>query len=531
MPTFRPFTWFCVVINLACGATPVFRDQPVVWKVADRLDIPEPTERAYNPKEYFTRIFFLDRVDRLLQLPDEEPARNTNALDEVPDSTWFQNRIGSRQMSPGEAARGAGGAPPTPPFRITRSKVGGGNPGFVIEDALGRSFLVKFDTLENPEQQTTAGVVVNRIFWTLGYNVPSDHVFDFQREDLIIDSGATSEDALKRKVPLDGETVNAILRTSPERADGRTRAFASEFLAGKPKGGFAAFGVREDDANDVIPHEHRRELRGLRVFAAWLGHTDIKEDNTLDLYVEEDGRRFLKHYLLDFGEALDAHASEKGRPEDGFEYFVDWEAQFKATLAFGLWRRPWEGRRTTKWPSIGAFSAHPFDPRTWREAYPYAPFFEMDAADAYWAAKLILRFDRPLLEAIVAEGKLSEPGAARYLVETLLRRRNAIGAAYLESVTALDELSAGARGLCMIDLGIRYELSPSGVIELLRDEEVVLRRFVGPDARVCIPLPQHDAYTVYRLRTRRGKDERPPMEVHLKGGRSPRVLGVIRVVR
>lgn len=516
--------------SLGCAAAPLFRDQPVVWNVADDSNIPEPEEREYDPKVYFARIFVLDRLDRLLQLRDQEPAWNTNALDEVPNSTWFQNRIGTRVVPPIEAAQGSGvGGPPKLPLRIVRSKIGGGNPGFIVKDATQRSFLVKFDTLANPEMQTAAGVIVNRIFWTLGYNVPSDHVFELRREALGIDPRASYEDALKHKRPLDWATVEQVLKTSPRQADGSYRAFASELLRGEPKGGFAAQGVRSDDPNDVVPHEHRRELRGLRVFAAWVAHTDIKEDNTLDMYVEEGGKRYLKHFLLDFGEALDAHAAEKDRLEDGFEHFIDWGAQFKATLSLGLWRRPWEGRRSTRWASIGSFSAQPFDPKAWREAYPYWPFEEMDAADAYWAAKLVLRFDRPLLEAIVAKGRLSERGAAEYLVDTLLARQSAIGHAYLESVTPLDEFSIDRAGLCMTDLGVGYGLATSGSVEWLHRSRVIETRQVDRRGRICFAVPEHDAYVVYRFRLRRGRELRPAVEVHLKGGSRPRVLGVVRV--
>lgn len=529
---FRRWLPLCswAALTVSCGAAPRFRDQPAFWSVRDDTPIREPEERQYDPKVYFTRVFVVDRLDRLLRLPDREPAWNTNALDEVPNSTWFQNRIGLGTVTPQEAAQGPrGGGPPKLPLRIVRSKVGGGNPGFVVRDADNRKFLIKFDTLANPEMQTAAGVIVNRIFWTLGYNVPSDQLFSFRKEALTIDPSARIEDALKRKRPLDWAAVDQILATSPRRHDGTYRAFASELLQGIPKGGFAARGVREDDPNDVVPHQHRRELRALRVFAAWVAHTDIKEDNTLDMYVEDNGKGYLKHYLLDFGEALDAHAAEKGRLEDGFEHFVDWEAQFKATFAFGLWRRPWEDRPATRWASIGSFTAEPFDPTTWREAYPYAPFEEMDASDAYWAAKLVMRFDRPILEAIVQKGQLSEPGASEYLVRTLLDRRDQIGRAYLEAVTPLDRFSISASGLCMVDLGVRHRLFSIGSVERLEGSRVVEARSVDALGRICFRVPRHERYTIYRLRTRRGSSLRSPLEVHLKGGATPRILGILRI--
>lgn len=527
----RALALVLALTGVACGTGPVFRDAPVVWRVDDTRDIPEPAPREFDPKQYYAQIFVLDQVDRALQLPDEEPAWNTNALDEVPNSTWFQNRIGARTITPQEAARGhEAGGPPRLPLEVVQSKVGGGNPGFVVQDRSGRRFLIKFDTLENPEMQTAAGVLVNRIFWTLGYNVPSDHVFVFRREDLVIDPRARHEDARKRRRPLEWADIDGILRTSPRRPDGAYRAFASQFLPGKPMGGFSYDGVRGDDANDRVPHEHRRELRGLRVFSAWVGHTDIKEDNTLSMYVEEGGRRFLRHYLLDFGEAMDAHAAEKGRPEDGFEHFIDWGQQLKATFAFGLWKRPWEDSKPTRWASVGAFSAQAFDPVNWREAYPFAPFLEMDAADAYWAAKLVLRFDKPLLTAIVNQGRYSDPGAAAYVVDTLLARRDRIGRAYLEAVSPLDEFSAGPAGLCMKDLGVAHGLAADGVVERLRGSRVIDSRAVDARGRACLALPATEAYVVYRLRTRRAGEARPPLEVHLKGGSNARVLGVIRVV-
>ncbi len=45
-----------------------------------------------------------------------------------------------------------------------------------------------------------------------------------------------------------------------------------------------------DDPNDIYPHEHRRELRAARVFAAWVNHDVSRANNTLDM-IEGDGEQ------------------------------------------------------------------------------------------------------------------------------------------------------------------------------------------------------------------------------------------------
>ncbi len=63
----------------------------------------------------------------------------------------------------------------------------------------------------------------------------------------------------------------------------------ARLLAGKILGPFLYDGTRPDDPNDVVPHQHRRELRALRVFGAWTNLTDLKAGNTLDSLVSENG--------------------------------------------------------------------------------------------------------------------------------------------------------------------------------------------------------------------------------------------------
>ena len=47
----------------------------------------------------------------------------------------------------------------------------------------------------------------------------------------------------------------------------------------------------------ALPDEDRRELRGPRVFLAWLNHDASRAVNTLDSVVTRNGLRFVRHYL------------------------------------------------------------------------------------------------------------------------------------------------------------------------------------------------------------------------------------------
>ena len=87
--------------------SPRFADRPAVAAVDDRRDVARPP-RARAPVlalYYFDRGFFDLLVDPL-GLPRHHRARGVNALDEVPDSTWFTNRIGVAPVSRDVLRRG-----------------------------------------------------------------------------------------------------------------------------------------------------------------------------------------------------------------------------------------------------------------------------------------------------------------------------------------------------------------------------------------------------------------------------------------
>ncbi len=139
----------------------------------------------------------------------------------------------------------------------------------------------------------------------------------------------------KRRKMKKGD-VNNMLRRSARNADGTYRVIASKAVEGKPLGGFRLYGTRPDDPNDIVPHEHRRELRGYYVFSAWLNHVDIKSLQSLDTLVQGEGKSYVRHHLLDFSSAFGSGSIVPRQYWEGFEYLVEKTGHIgKDTVTFG----------------------------------------------------------------------------------------------------------------------------------------------------------------------------------------------------
>ena len=130
--------------------------------------------------------------------------------------------------------------------------------------------------------------------------------------------------------------ARAISTTSSDAAhrgaDGSYRAVAARGLPGRLVGGFRYYGTRPDDPNDVVPHEHRRELRALKVFGAWTNLVDMKAGNTLDTVVTENGRSVVRHYLQDVGSTFGTGANGPREYDEGWEYLVELDLRQEAFL-------------------------------------------------------------------------------------------------------------------------------------------------------------------------------------------------------
>ena len=159
-------------------------------------------------------------------------------------------------------------------------------PGFTIQDSTGEIFWIKFDPESNPEMASGAEVISTKFFYAFGYHVPENYLATFSPDQLVIREGATTKDEDGRQRPLTKEDIDEILDAAAQQEDGSYRVLASRNLPGRPVGPFRYYGTRPDDPNDIFAHEHRRELRGLSVFSAWLNHDEVRSTNSLDTVVE-----------------------------------------------------------------------------------------------------------------------------------------------------------------------------------------------------------------------------------------------------
>jgi hypothetical protein len=378
------------------------------------------------------------------------PAANVNTLGEVPDSSWFENRIGAREMSLEEIVRGPDtrDGPAPGPWTVTGGKTQGITPGFTIRDVRGDVYFVKFDPVPYPNLSTAADVIATKFFHAIGFFVPENFIAYFRPEDLVIAADAKVRDrGHKERRPMTRADVDGVMRRVARLADGRVRCVASRRLSGVPLGPHKYWGTRTDDPNDAFPHEDRRELRGYRLFSAWLNHDDSRSVNSLDVFLQTRGERgYVKHYLIDFSSTLGSGSNAKREiapqnPRAGNEYVLEKGPFFKTAFSLGLWERPWRRVKYTVYPEVGRLESDFFDPERWRPEYPNPAFERMQPQDAFWAARILSRFSDEAVRAVVHAGRFDDPAAEQHLADTLIRRRDKIVARYFSALLPVAEFA------------------------------------------------------------------------------------------
>jgi len=477
--------WVCLSVFMFLGGcyNQVNLSSPVMWEADDRRPIPEPEEETegqwfvwdgahkmifYRVGQFFNFGQSLRTAGTWVGLADPMEAGNVNAVDEVPNSTWFTNQHAVSPLSQDELRRGPttglgpdlGGT-----WMVISAKESlGSTPGFVIRDRKNDVYLLKFDSLLNPEMTTASEMITPRFLHAAGYNVPEHYLVTFDPDKFVVDPTAKIRGKYRRKRPMTKGDVNAILDRVPHRPDGTIRAVASKFLSGIPKGPFLYEQKRPDDPNDRIRHENRRELRGLGVVAAFLNHTDTKAANALDMYDPE--KQYVRHYLIDFSSTLGADNADPQLPRYGNEYFLDFGTMTQSMGSLGAYVKPWEVPIHMDYPSVGYFNAEYFDPSRWRPTFPNPAFLEMTVRDAYWGAKIVTAFTDEDIEQIVHTGEYTDPRAERYVANVLKARRDKIGLYYFNLINPLDRFAlkvteASTQALIFENLALARAYAPA----------------------------------------------------------------------
>jgi hypothetical protein len=368
--------------------------------------------------------------------PSGKRAQNINTIDEVPDSSWFTNRVGTTEVAAADLLRGPNTdeAPAPEKWVITREKSVGVNPGFTARDANGVTWFLEFDSPARPEGASAADEIATKIFWALGYNQIETFITTFDPKRAEIDPKATIRRPSGDRTPFTQDDVDVVLERAARKADGTYRVSAGRQLEGKVLGPFRYEGTRPDDPNDLVPHEHRRELRALRVFGAWTNLTDLKAGNTLDALEEGQGRSIVKHYLQDVGSTF-GMANGVHEWDIGWEHFYEGGPSRRRFVSFGFALSPWQTvPYNTQYPSIGLFEGERFDPTKWKPQTPTTPYMELRADDAFWAARRVLAFRDEMIRTVVRAGQFSDPAAEAHLAAVIIKRRDRIAQTYLPAI-------------------------------------------------------------------------------------------------
>ena len=158
----------------AAPAGPKFYPDDPIWRDPETQDAP--------------RVQPIDLSDQLRLRRELVPRRrrarrrravNVNTLDEVPDSTWFTNRIGRRPMTTAEVVKGPGyghgpgGRAVDDRVRQDRRRAAGtDDPGRQPARSTSSSSIRP----SNPEMASGAEVIATKFLHAVGYHVPENYL-------------------------------------------------------------------------------------------------------------------------------------------------------------------------------------------------------------------------------------------------------------------------------------------------------------------------------------------------------------------
>ena len=391
-----------VATQLACGYQPVrFADRPPVTRVADDKPIEKPSNSTFINELYKADVYVRRELVNGLDPRRVPHALDVNAIDDVPESSWFRRpRV---QHAPLRDYRLEG--PPRLPFRFRGDDARSGSPEAVVaKDARGLLYELQPDLKDRPKMRTAAAAIASRLFRAIGYLTPEVHI-------ITLDTGE--------------------------------RMAATRWPNGKDLGPTPIVTTRGDDPNDNIDHLDRRTLRALHVVCGWLGIKRLRPRMLRDVYVGRSPKGHVEHQIVGLDGALGVDdyidavkwANDPDRQDSNF---------FLRVFSMGLSPKAPSIMPQTRWPSVGLITERLL-PAEHDTSPPFEPFDRMSAADVYWATKRIAAIPQSSIARAIMAARL-EPDAQNWLLQILHMRRAAVVAYGYDRVTPLEVVTIKPRG-------------------------------------------------------------------------------------
>jgi hypothetical protein len=494
-----------------------------VWHDADLSPVsvkchPEPSQKdphhvSCAPRQDPNPLIW-DGLDNLLFRPLSESlgvvgsgeSVDVNSLDEVPDSSWFTNRLGVHAMtlreldigrcSPDLLLDGATAADGS--WIIDKGKGEGATDGFRVSIPGKGKYLFKADDADSPERGSAAQTVGTRIYHAVGYFVPCEQVVYFRPSVFTLLPGLRRKHNFEAEEDFGRAQLDAIFAHSPRRGE-FVRMQASSWLPGYNLGGFQYQGTRADDPSDVIPHENRRELRAKRLVNAWIDRFDDRRGNTIDAWIVDgkgapDGSPgHVIHNSLDTSEALGSlYDYEDISRRLGYSYMWDWGDVGTDFVLLGTRTNIWDAVQQKPGKELFAYiNVKDFQPDKWKNEYPIAAFSRMTERDGAWMARVLSRFTPPMVKELAALADYTSPEDTAYLEEVLEGRLQKILERYLTRLSPISDLHVEGSSLCGTDLAERRNLRGADAFQytarVLGRGWVTVERRAGGE--VCARLP------------------------------------------
>jgi hypothetical protein len=335
----------------------------------------------------------------------------------------------------------------------------GARPSIVFRDANNQMYLLRFDPPGAPELATGADMISSRVFHALGYYVPDTYLVAFTRDQLVVETNASDITSIGGLRDLRAAAIDQLLGRVERQRDGSYRAVALRVPTetGALIGPFQFFGTRGDDPNDIVPHEHRRDLRGLYVFSAWLNHTRMDPIHTMDVVVAPAGSPpHVRHYLFDFMATLGSGITGPKSAWEGRDPIYAQGSAVRNMAGMGVYSSAWMRANYPDLPAVGRFESATFEPDEWSALFDIAAFANRLPDDTFWAAKQVMAFTDEDIRAIVQVARYSDPDAERWIADSLIERRNRIGRTYFSRVLPLEEFAVRGNELVFTDLAVKY---------------------------------------------------------------------------